>query len=230
MRCCDLGCGAGDVLSLLAARVGQSGEVIGVDKDPAALKWASSHITSLGFSNVQLVQAEVNKLPLGLGQFDLTYCRALLIHMSDPVAMVKQMVALTRAGEVIAAQDFDNGTLDHYPEFEAFKRYKETLFAVFSAIGIDARMGRRLYHVFYEAGLTPEVTGWIRVRRTNDPAYLSPVYFLMSMRQRIIDFGLLTDGELNTIIEELQAAQKDPFNFLVSPLVIGVWAHFPCSR
>jgi len=227
MRCCDLGCGMGYVLPLLAARVGQSGEVVGVDKDPSALKWASSRTASIGFSDVQLIQAEVNKPPLKLGQFDLTYCRDLLMHVPDPVATVKQMIALTRPGGVVAAQEFDNGTWDHYPEFGAFKTFKEILFAVFSATGVEARMGRRLYYVFCEAGLGADVTGWISVRRTNDPAYLSPVYVLVSLRQRIIDLGLLTEAELNTLVEELRAAQKDSRNFLVSPLVIGVWAHSP---
>src|ERR1700757_3806537 len=183
MRCCDLGCGIGDVIPLLALRVGQSGEVVGVDKDPQALKWASSRIASLGFSNVKLIQAEVNKVPFRPGQFDLTYCRALLMHIRDPVATVKQMIALTQPGGIIAAQEFDNGTIDHYPEFEAFRKFKETLLAVFSASGAEARMGRRLYSVFCEAGLSADVTGWIGVRRTNDLAYLSPVYFLISLRQ-----------------------------------------------
>jgi hypothetical protein len=140
------------------------------------------------------------------------------------------MIALTRPGGIVAAQEFDNGTIDHYPEFEAFRKFKETFLAVFSASGAEARMGRKLYHVFCEAGLAADVTGWVRVRRSNDPAYLSPVYFLISMRQKIIDLGLLKEPELNTIIEELQLAQKDSFNSFVSPLVIGAWARIPCNR
>jgi ubiquinone/menaquinone biosynthesis C-methylase UbiE len=230
MQCCDLGCGIGDVLPLLALRVGQSGEVVGVDKDPSALKWASSRIASLGFSNVKLIQGEINKLPFRPGQFDLTYCRALLMHTPDPVATVKQMIALTRPGGIIAAQEFDNGTINHYPEFEGFRKFKETLLAVFRASGAEAHMGRRLYSVFCEAGLTPEVTGWIRVRCTNDLAYLTPVYFLTSLQQKIIDLGLLNEADLNTIIEELRAAQKDSCNSFVSPLVIGAWARIPCNQ
>jgi ubiquinone/menaquinone biosynthesis C-methylase UbiE len=230
MRCCDLGCGIGDVLPLLAVRVGQSGEVVGVDKDPQALKWAFSRIASLGLSNVELIQAEVNKPPFRPGQFDLTYCRALLMHTPDPVATVKQMTALSRPGGIVAAQEFDNGTIDHYPEFEAFRKFKETFLAVFSASGAEARMGRRLYRVFCEAGLAADVTGWIRVRRSNDPAYLNPVYSLISLRQKIIDLGLLKEVELNAIIEELRAAQKDSRNSFVSPLVIGAWARVPCNQ
>lgn len=85
-------------------------------------------------------------------------------------------------------------------------------------------MGRRLYNIFCEAGLSADVTGWIRVRRTNDIAYLGPVYVLASLRQKIIDLGLMTEAELNAVIEDLRAAQKDHCNLLVSPFVIGVWA------
>jgi SAM-dependent methyltransferase len=215
----------GDVLPLFAERVGKSGQVVGIDKDPSALRWASSHITSLGLPNVRLVQAEINKLPLKLGQFDFTYCRIFLMHMPDPVETVKQMTALTRSGGVIAAQELDNHTQDHYPEFGAFKKFLKLLFEVLGANGVEARMGRRLYSVFCEAGLEANVVGWIDLRRTHDAPYLNPAYFLISLRQQIISLGLTTETELNAIIEELQAAQKDSRNFSVSPLLVGVWAH-----
>src|SRR5262245_51899189 len=52
MRVLDIGCGAGDVSMLLADLVGESGEVVGVDRVPAALAAAESKAAERGLRNV----------------------------------------------------------------------------------------------------------------------------------------------------------------------------------
>ena len=45
MRVLDLGSGAGDVAILAARLVGREGEVIGVERDPEAVAWATDRAT-----------------------------------------------------------------------------------------------------------------------------------------------------------------------------------------
>lgn len=52
MRVLDVGSGAGDVAFLAADIVGNSGEVVGIDRVPAAIAEASSRAAAQGMANV----------------------------------------------------------------------------------------------------------------------------------------------------------------------------------
>jgi ubiquinone/menaquinone biosynthesis C-methylase UbiE len=54
MRVLDLGCGQGDVSVLAAKFVGDQGAVLGVDRDPDAIKIAKENIQKLGFNKYYL--------------------------------------------------------------------------------------------------------------------------------------------------------------------------------
>jgi len=56
------GSGAGDVAMLAARLVGSDGEVIGVERDPAAVASATARAERAGFSNVHFVQGDAQTL------------------------------------------------------------------------------------------------------------------------------------------------------------------------
>ena len=60
MRVVDLGTGAGDVALELAAMVGPSGSVIGIDQSAEALACARRRTAARGFGNVSFVQDELH--------------------------------------------------------------------------------------------------------------------------------------------------------------------------
>ncbi len=51
---CSIGSGAGDVAMLAARLVGSDGEVVGVERDPAAIASANARVREGGFANVRL--------------------------------------------------------------------------------------------------------------------------------------------------------------------------------
>ncbi|MGH2759592.1 MAG: class I SAM-dependent methyltransferase, partial [Actinomycetota bacterium] len=62
----DVGCGTGASFPRLTAAVGRDGRVIGVDASGAMLGVASKRISERGWTNVELIQAQVEaaKLPV----------------------------------------------------------------------------------------------------------------------------------------------------------------------
>jgi ubiquinone/menaquinone biosynthesis C-methylase UbiE len=64
----DLCTGTGTLLTYLQAKVGPSGQVVGVDFSPGMLKTA--HKRTQGFPNVALVRADADSLPFAPGMFD----------------------------------------------------------------------------------------------------------------------------------------------------------------
>jgi len=103
-RCVDVGAGTGDVTLALADLVGPTGRVYGIDRSAAACDDLAKRSAGVGASQVvPLVQAaEDLELP---EQVDLAYCRFLLMHVVDPHAVWSRLVAATRKGGFVVAQE-----------------------------------------------------------------------------------------------------------------------------
>jgi SAM-dependent methyltransferase len=103
-RCVDVGAGGGDVTVALARIVGRDGRVYAVDSDPlrrdevaaAAHKAATAQVVALTQGGEDLLLPE---------PVDLAYCRFLLPHVIDPVAVLTRMCATVRPGGWVVAQE-----------------------------------------------------------------------------------------------------------------------------
>ena len=101
-RCVDVGAGGGDVTVALAQLVGRDGRVYAVDSDPAARDEVARVAASLA-QVVAITQAgEDLLLPEPV---DLAFCRFVLLHVLDPVVVLKRMGAAVRPGGWVVAQE-----------------------------------------------------------------------------------------------------------------------------
>jgi SAM-dependent methyltransferase len=102
--CVDVGAGGGDVSVALAEMVGQNGRVYAVDSDPlardvvarAAAAAAQAQIIALTQDGEDLLLPE---------PVDLAFCRFLLLHVHDPVVVVRRMAAVVKPGGWVVAQE-----------------------------------------------------------------------------------------------------------------------------
>ncbi|MFZ0059570.1 MAG: methyltransferase domain-containing protein [Acidimicrobiales bacterium] len=103
-HCVDLGAGSGEVSLRLAALVGSTGRVYSVDSSAALCDELARSAAAAGTSQVvTLVQAaEDLALP---EEVDLAYCRFLLMHVAEPLAVLRRMAAVTRPGGYVVAQE-----------------------------------------------------------------------------------------------------------------------------
>ena len=100
--CVDVGAGGGDVSVALAEIVGRTGRIYAVDSDPRARDLAA-HAASAHAQVIALTQAgEDLTLPEAV---DLAFCRFLLLHVVDPVTVLKRMAGAVRPGGWVVAQE-----------------------------------------------------------------------------------------------------------------------------
>src|SRR4030081_943729 len=88
MHVLDVGSGAGDVAFLAAELIGDSGEVVGVDRSPTALDVARARAAERSLRNVSFVEGD----PARIGferLFDAAIGRYVLHFPADPPAIVR---------------------------------------------------------------------------------------------------------------------------------------------
>jgi ubiquinone/menaquinone biosynthesis C-methylase UbiE len=104
MRVLDLGSGAGDVAMLAARLVGRDGQVVGVERDRAAVAGARARLERAGVTNVEFVEGDVQTLDGLEGGFDAVVGRLVLMYLPDPVAAITRAAGLLRPGSLSASR------------------------------------------------------------------------------------------------------------------------------
>jgi hypothetical protein len=153
--------------------------------------------------------------------FDLTFCRLLLMHMRDPVAILEKMSAWTKPGGVVVAQEFDFGVEPTCPAMGEFNRLFE---GVFRAHGRNLRAGRQLPAQFEAAGLgTPD--------GTDAAVHYLPLAQIANMLIGVYDGLYAAAAELG-IADPLRASQfrkdmaeagADGRYYCLTPVLIAAW-------
>lgn len=103
-RCAEVGAGGGDVTVALARIVGRDGRVYAVDSDPARRDEVAALAASAAQAQVVAVTQAGEDLTLP-EPMDLAFCRFLLLHVHDPVVVLRRMCQAVRPGGWVVAQE-----------------------------------------------------------------------------------------------------------------------------
>jgi ubiquinone/menaquinone biosynthesis C-methylase UbiE len=154
MRVLDVGSGAGDVALLAADLVGETGEVIGVDRVPAALEVARARATSRSLRNVSFRDGDPAALAFER-PFDAVIGRYVLQFQPDPSAMLCKLAAHVRSGGLIVFHEIDHGGVGSVPPVPTYDRCCRWVIESLRLHRTETRMGTKLYSTFVAAGLAP---------------------------------------------------------------------------
>ena len=134
MRLLDLGCGPGSITAGLAAGL----RAVGVDRAPVAIE------------TVPVAAADAAALPFPDASFDALYANALLQHVADPLAVLREARRVARPGAVIGVADADWGGVLMHPADPALDR-GQAIRAALRPAG-DVTVGRQLRSLLAAAG------------------------------------------------------------------------------
>ena len=225
-RVLDLGSGVGDVVMLVARLVGDSGEVVGIERDPRFLDCARARVAEAGLNNVSFVQSDVSQITAS-EPFDAAVGRFILMWLPDPASVLRQLSLLVRPGGVVAFQE-----PSWAPVFAISTHL--TLWSAAASLmcetmrrsGANPEMGLALYGIFQEVGL-PAPTMQMEVPLGDDPDFIGWIYDVMcSLRPQIerLNLSLRKLGDFDTLQERLQkevAASNGVTSWMA---VVGAWA------
>jgi SAM-dependent methyltransferase len=219
-RCLDIGCGPGGITDLLSLRVGPTGRVVGLDKDPEFL----AHARRGAASNVEFRLGDAYGSDLPSGTFDLVHMRFVASTAGDPERLLKEASRLARPGGIVALQEPDGSTLACYPPHPAWDRLKAALLGAFKGVGADLELARRLYHVVHQAGLrdVQYQTALLGVRSIDPMVDYLPAT-VESLRGAILRLGLLGETELDAALAACRRHLAQPGTSFTMYTVAQVW-------
>ncbi len=225
MSCLDVGSGPGSVMRLMADRVGPDGKVTGLEIDGKLGSQALADLKTEGGADFRIVEANMTEADEIEGApFDLTYCRLFLMHMQDPVAALERMIAWTKPGGVVAAQEFDFGAIAIEPLCPAMGEFNRLFEGVFRGHGRNLRAGRQLPAQFEAAGIgTPDGTlAEVKYIPLSDmAAMLIGVY--QGLFASAVDLGLADHARAEAFRQDMAEAAADGRYYCLTPILIGAW-------
>jgi len=102
--CVDVGAGGGDVTVALAELVGRDGRIYAVDSDPASRDVVAAAAAAASVAQVFAITQAAEDLTLP-EPVDLAFCRFLLMHVVDPLVVVRRMGRAVRPGGWVVCQE-----------------------------------------------------------------------------------------------------------------------------
>ncbi len=223
MSCLDLGCGAGGITDLLAARVGPNGRVLGVDEDEFSLAAARSWADGLEFRGVTFQTGDIFDNDLAPEAFDLVHLRYVITTIGKHEEVVQSALRLVKPAGVLALQEADADGINAYPKSSAFDRLKDVLVSLFVKIA-DPFAGRRVFRLLRDAGLrgVDFRVCTARARSDDDLSDYLP-QTVLSVREAIQKFGLMAESELDAAIAACRAHLADPDTISTTSTVFQAW-------
>ena len=225
MSVLDVGSGPGAVMRLIADRVGPEGSVTGIEIDAKLGAQALSDLRARGGAKFSQIDADVLELEtVPGGPFDLVYCRLFLMHMQEPVAVLEKMASWTKPGGVVAAQEFDFGSIAVEPLCPAMGEFNRLFESAFRAHGRNLRAGRQLPMQFEAAGIgLPD--------GTSAEAKFLPLKdiapMLIGVYQGLFaagaELGIVDSVRAEAFKQDMAEAAEDGRYYCLTPILIGAW-------
>lgn len=228
MRVLDLGCGAGDVSMLVAAFVGPTGSVLGIDWNKDVLAVAAERARVEGFSQIRFEPASVETFRPD-EPFDLVIGRYVLIHQADPVGFLRAAARLVKPGGTIAFHEIRlNELFDSSPSVPLWQLTGSLIETACQFALRHYDVADRLIESFSEAGLPhPRLFCETMIGGgTDSPLYAWVAETLKSFHPQLAKMGIAArrlDG-IETLESSLRAAVVEARSQIVAPGQVCAWA------
>lgn len=226
LRVLEVGCGTGVVARDLAARVGPTGHVTGVDPTHVLIDVADRLRAEHGLDNASFAVEDGRTLPFSDAAFDLTAAITVLCHVPERTDVLREMVRVTRPGGMVLIVDGEYAANQiHHPDPET----TEQILAGWRAGSIDDPFLMRRIVSFVEAAdleVSPP-NGYVHVEagRVDEATSFIWQWCLYATRTAVA-MGTVTEAEADRWIEQLRAMNQRSELF-GSVTYVGVVARKP---
>lgn len=219
----DIGCGVMGVLHLLAERIGTSGRVVGLDREPRILE-AGRGLAETRALAVEFIEADATASGLPEESFDLVHARTVLLNVSNPREILAEMIRIARPGGIVAIQEPDASAWTCDPPHPGFDILRIEIINAYRRTGKDFNIGRRAARMLRDMGLED-----VRVRATARITQVGDFYqtFVLTIaglvREVMIADGNISNDEVESYSTALHTHLNMPGTLTCQPLIWQAW-------
>lgn len=156
MSLLDCGSGPGTITVGLAQAV-SPGSVTGIELSESQIDLARENATRHDLANIKFEQGNMYELPYPDNQFDAVFNHAVLDHLHDPVAALKEMHRVLRPSGVLGIRCGDLGTSLLIPKNDTLGRAYDIYLKYRQHHGGDPSCGRRSRALLRQAGFADTI-------------------------------------------------------------------------
>jgi SAM-dependent methyltransferase len=229
MRVLDVGSGAGDVTFLVADMVGDSGEVVGVERATNALARAQARADAQSRSNVFFREGDPAHMSFDR-PFDAVVGRYVLQFQPDPAAMLRQLAVHVRRGGLIVFHEIDWDGVRSFPPSPTYEQCCRWILETLRLMNAETRMGIKLHATFLAAGLRAPTMRLEAV--VGGPSSVSDRLHLLAnqvetMAPEMERLGVVTAATiaLETLAKRMDDEIHTESSVIVGRSEIGAWCH-----
>jgi 2-polyprenyl-3-methyl-5-hydroxy-6-metoxy-1,4-benzoquinol methylase len=226
MHVLDVGSGVGDVSFLVADLVGETGEVVGVDRAPQALAAARARAVVQSRHNVFFREGDPAEMVFDR-RFDVVVGRYVLQFQDDPAGMLRRLALHVRPGGSIMFHEIDWDGVRSFPPLPTYDRCCRWIVDTVRSLGAETRMGVKLHAAFLAAGL-PAPT--MQLKAVVGGPRLDHVHLITDLIETLLPdierHGIASIAEvgLETLAERIHAEALAHNSVLIARSEIGAWA------
>ena len=151
LRVLDFGCGPGTISMGLAKAV-EPGELHGIDMEGSQIEIAQTAASAGRHDNTVFLKGDIASLPYQDDYFDVAHCHAVLMHVPDTQAVLKEVQRVLKPGGRISSREMIGASSFLEPEPEDLGGAWEAFRKLIQLNGGHPEMGKELKRVLVEAG------------------------------------------------------------------------------
>lgn len=152
-RILEAGCGVG-AQTVTLSKQNPASAIVSVDLSPKSLDKAKALAEKERLTNVEFARADLFHLPFLPASFDHVFLCFVLEHLEQPIAALKCLCRVLKPGGSMMVIEGDHGSCYFHPQTPESVRAWNCLIQVQASLGGDSLIGRRLYPLLREAGLS----------------------------------------------------------------------------
>lgn len=228
MRILDIGCGAGDVAMLASDMVGPGGSVVGIDRSADAVAVARQRASAAGYTRA-VFHADAIEDFVDESGFDLVIGRYVLVHQTDPVAVVRRAGELVRPGGVVAFHEVSHRhPFASLPVVPLWEQVGDWLFTLFHMVAPHHDAADKLFSIYSGAGLPPpSLFSETPVAGGPDaPHHAWIAETIRSLLPRLVQLGLASEAtvDIDTLEARLREATVAAQSQIIAHAQVCAWA------
>jgi ubiquinone/menaquinone biosynthesis C-methylase UbiE len=233
MRVLDVGSGSGDVSFLAADLVGSQGDVLGMDRSPAAVERARTRAIRRNAANIVFQVGDPASMHFDR-PFDAIIGRFVLMYQDDPATSLKHMMRYLREGGLVAFQELDSTACRSWPAVPVFDEAARWLAEGLRSSGARPELGLEMHSLFLDCGLPePRMRMDTLVSGERDSAVyklLAEAVRSLGPRLEQVNIASAAQVKIDSLAERMRKEVVARRGIAMSYGLVGAWATKPFSH